>query len=76
MTHSQGQSKIDEGIIKFEMRPFPLDGWHCGPALVRAVPESKFFALVKMPFAKQPVWVKPGPCGRASEMARLPGRGR
>ena len=50
---------IDEGIVRFEMRPFPLDGLALrAHALVRAVPESKFFALVKMLLEKQPVWVR------------------
>ena len=68
---------IDEGIIKFEMRPFPLDGLALrAHALVRAVPESKFFALVKMLLAKQPVWVRAeDPVGELQKMARLAGVG-
>ena len=40
---------IDEGVVRFEMRPFPLDGLALrAHALARAVPEAKFFAMVKM----------------------------
>ena len=50
---------IDEGIVRFELRPFPLDGLALrAHALVRAVPETKFFPLVKMLLAKQPVWAR------------------
>ena len=66
---------IDEGIVRFEMRPFPLDGLALrAHALVRAVPETKFFALVKMLLAKQPVWVRAAdPVAKLQKMARLAG---
>ena len=66
---------IDEGIVRFEMRPFPLDGLALrAHALVRAVPEAKFFALVKMLLAKQPVWVRAAdPVAELQKMARLAG---
>lgn len=66
---------IDEGIVRFEMRPFPLDGLALrAHALVRAVPEAKFFPLVKMLLAKQPVWVRaPDPVAELKKMARLAG---
>ena len=66
---------IDEGIVRFEMRPFPLDGLALrAHALVRAVPESKFFPLVKMLLAKQPVWVRAAdPVAELQKMARLAG---
>ena len=66
---------IDEGIVRFEMRPFPLDGLALrAHALVRAVPEAKFFPLVKMLLAKQPVWVRaPDPVAELQKMARLAG---
>ena len=76
---------IDEGIVRFEMRPFPLDGLALrAHALVRAVPESKFFALVKMLLAKQPVWVRAadpvvmgvGDDGGDDRTASASGRGR
>ena len=66
---------IDEGIVRFEMRPFPLDGLALrAHALVRAVPETKFFPLVKMLLAKQPVWVRAAdPVAELQKMARLAG---
>ena len=66
---------IDEGIVRFEMRPFPLDGLALrAHALVRAVPETKFFPLVKMLLAKQPVWARADdPVGELQKMARLVG---
>ena len=66
---------IDEGIVRFEMRPFPLDGLELrAHALVRAVPETKFFPLVKMLLAKQPVWARADdPVGELQKMARLVG---
>jgi len=68
---------IDEGIVRFEMRPFPLDGLALrAHALVRAIPESKFFPLVKMLLAKQPVWVRAAdPVAELQQMARLAGVG-
>jgi protein-disulfide isomerase len=68
---------IDEGLVRFEMRPFPLDGLALrAHALVRAVPESKFFPLVKMLLAKQPVWVRAAdPVAELQKMARLAGVG-
>ena len=68
---------IDEGIVRFEMRPFPLDGLALrAHALVRAVPEVKFFPLVKMLLAKQPVWVRAAdPVAELQKMARLAGVG-
>jgi len=66
---------IDEGVVRFEMRPFPLDGLALrAHALVRAVPETKFFPLVKMLLAKQPVWVRAAdPVAELQKMARLAG---
>ncbi len=68
---------IDEGIVKFELRPFPLDGLALrAHALVRAVPETKFFPLVKMLLAKQPVWARAAdPVAELQKMARLAGIG-
>ena len=75
-TYPKVKSKlIDEGLVRFEMRPFPLDGLALrAHALVRAVPESKFFPLVKMLLAKQPVWVRAtDPVAELQQMARLAG---
>jgi len=68
---------IDEGLVRFEMRPFPLDGLALrAHALVRAVPEAKFFPLVKMLLAKQPVWTRAAdPVAELQKMARLAGIG-
>jgi len=50
---------IDTGIVRFEMRPFPLDGLALrAHALVRTVPEQKFFPMVKLLFAQHPAWVR------------------
>lgn len=66
---------IDEGIVRFEMRPFPLDGLALrAHALARAVPETKFFAMVKMLLAKHAVWVRANdPIVELQKMARLAG---
>ena len=66
---------IDEGLLRFEMRPFPLDGLALrAHALARAVPETKFFPLVKMLLAKQPGWARAeDPVGELQKMARLAG---
>ncbi len=68
---------IDEGIVRFELRPFPLDGLALrAHALVRAVPATKFFPLVKMLLAKQPVWARAAdPVAELQKMARLAGIG-
>ena len=48
---------IDQGIVRFELRPFPFNGVALrAHALVRSVPEAKFFPLVKLLLAKQPDW--------------------
>ena len=66
---------IDEGIVRFEMRPFPLDGLALrAHAFVRAVPETKFFPLVKMLLARQPVWLRAAdPVAELQKMAKLAG---
>jgi protein-disulfide isomerase len=68
---------IDEGIVRLELRPFPLDGLALrAHALVRAVPETKFFPLVKMLLAKQPVWARAAdPVAELQKLARLAGIG-
>ncbi len=50
---------IDKGLVRFEMRPFPLDGLALrAHALVRSLPQSKFFPMVKTLLAQQPSWVR------------------
>lgn len=70
------QSKlIDSGIVRFEMRPFPLDGLALrAHALVRSVPQQKFFPLVKILLAQHPVWVRSeDPLAALMKIARLAG---
>jgi len=50
---------IDTGIVRFEKRPFPLDGLALrAHAMVRSVSRTKYFPLVKMLLAQQPIWVR------------------
>ena len=66
---------IDTGIVRFEMRPFPLDGLALrAHALVRSVPQKKFFPLVKLLLAQHPVWVRAeDPLAALMKIARLAG---
>ena len=66
---------IDTGIVRFEMRPFPLDGLALrAHALVRSVPQKKFFPLVKVLLAQHPVWVRAeDPLAALMKIARLAG---
>ena len=48
---------IDTGLVRFEMRAFPLDGLALrAHALARSLPESKFFPMIKTLLAQQPSW--------------------
>ena len=66
---------IDTGIVRFEMRPFPLDGLALrAHALVRSVPQKKFFPLVKVLLAQHPVWLRAeDPLAALMKIARLAG---
>ena len=66
---------IDTGIVRFEKRPFPLDGLALrAHALVRSVPQKKFFPLVKVLLAQHPVWVRAeDPLAALMKIARLAG---
>ncbi len=66
---------IDTGIVRFEMRPFPLDGLALrAHALVRSVPQKKFFPLVKVLLAQHPVWLRAkDPLSALMKIARLAG---
>ncbi len=66
---------INTGIVRYEMRPFPLDGLALrAHALVRSVPEKKYFPLVKILFAQHPVWVRAeDPLSALMKIARLAG---
>ena len=66
---------IDTGIVRFEMRPFPLDGLALrAHALARSVPQKKFFPLVKVLLAQHPVWLRAkDPLAALMKIARLAG---
>ena len=66
---------IDTGIVRFEKRPFPLDRLALrAHALVRSVPQKKFFPLVKVLLAQHPVWVRAeDPLAALMKIARLAG---
>lgn len=66
---------IDTGIVRFEMRPFPLDGLALrAHALARSVPQAKFFPMVKMLFTQHPVWVRAeDPLAALMKIARMAG---
>ena len=52
---------INTGIVRFEKRPFPLDGLALrAHALVRSVSQAKYFPLVKMLMAQQPSLIMEG----------------
>ena len=50
---------IDEGHIRFELRPFPLDGTALvAHTLARALPERRYFAIVKLMLDRQSIWAR------------------
>jgi len=68
---------IDKGIVRFEMRAFPLDGLALrAHALARSLPEAKFFPMVKTLLAQQPSWSRaPDPLAELMKIARFAGVG-
>ena len=66
---------IDTGIVRFEKRPFPLDGLALrAHALVRSVSHEKYFPLVKLLLAQQPTWVRAAdPLSALMKIGRLAG---
>lgn len=68
---------IDAGLVQFEMRPFPLDGLALrAHALVRSLPEAKYFPMVKTLLAQQPSWVRAAdPLAALMKIARFAGVG-
>ena len=58
---------IDTGLIRFEMRPFPLDGLALrAHALCRALPTDSYFKMVDVLLDKQESWI-----GAADPVAEL-----
>ena len=68
---------IDTGLVRFEMRPFPLDGLALrAHALVRSLPAQKFYPMVKTLLAQQPSWVRASdPLAALMKIARFAGVG-
>lgn len=68
---------IDKGIVRFEMRAFPLDGLALrAHALARSLPEKKFFPMVKALMAQQPSWSRAqDPLDALMRIARFAGVG-
>ena len=64
---------IDTGIVRFEMRPFPLDGLALrAHALVRSVPQKKFFPLVRFCWPSIRLVAAEDPFAALMKIARLP----
>ena len=66
---------IDTGMVRFEMRPFPLDQVALrAHALARALPQNKYFPMVSMLLKDIDRWARnPDPLAALSQMARLAG---
>ena len=48
---------INEGHIRYELRPFPLDGIAArAHTLARAVPEKRYFAMIDLMLSRQSQW--------------------
>ena len=51
------QRLIDENIVRFEKRAFPLDGLALrAHAMARSLPLSKYYPMIDMLMEKQPIW--------------------
>ena len=51
------QRLIDENIVRFEKRAFPLDGLALrAQAMARSLPLSKYYPMIDMFMEKQPIW--------------------
>ena len=66
---------IDTGMVRFEMRPFPLDQVALrAHALARALPQNKYFPMVSMLLKDIDRWARnPDPLAALLQMARLAG---
>ena len=51
------QRLIDENIVRFEKRAFPLDGLALrAHAMARSLPLNKYYPMIDMLMEKQPIW--------------------
>lgn len=66
---------IDKGMVRFEMRPFPLDQVALrAHALARALPQSKYFPMVSLLLKDIDRWARnPDPLAALLQIARLAG---
>ena len=66
---------IDEGLVQFEMRAFPLDGLALrAHAMARTVPGEKYYPLVNMLLKKQTSWASAAdPIDALRKLGRLAG---
>ena len=66
---------IDEGLVRFEMRAFPLDGLALrAHAMARTVSDEKYYPLVKMLLEKQTSWASAAdPIDALRKLGRLAG---
>ena len=66
---------IDEGIVRFEMQAFPLDGLALrAHAMARAVSSEKYYPLVNMLLEKQKSWANAAdPIDSLRKLGRLAG---
>ena len=66
---------IDEGVVQFEMRAFPLDGLALrAHAMARTVPSEKYYPLVNMLLEKQTSWTSASdPIDALRKLGRLAG---
>ena len=66
---------IDEGVVRFEMRAFPLDGLALrAHAMARTVSAEKYFPLVNMLLEKQSSWASAAdPIDALRKLGRLAG---
>ena len=66
---------IDEGVVRFEMRAFPLDGLALrAHAMARTVSDEKYYPLVNMLLEKQASWTNADdPIDALRKLGRLAG---
>ena len=66
---------IDEGVVRFEMRAFPLDGLALrAHAMARSVSSEKYYPLVNMLLEKQTDWASAAdPIDALRKLGRLAG---